>query len=274
MGDGEKGSNGLATALEYAGVAAQSVAAIVAGRLAMSIAAFGTAQIAAIASTIRNNQAQHAAADAAVRRAAVEKAEELALLNKVKAEEFAARGTNAHTMATNALTAAKERALTATHTYNGAIAASGSIATASTVAVAALGRAMTFLGGPLGLIMLAGTAFYAFSGSADAATTSLNNLDEPLDSAVKRLGAMNELAREADLRTLAGEVDDLTVSYQELARETANALNDKLVGKFGLFGKAASDTVPAIDAVRNAANNMRSGAEVDFNAAEIGRAHV
>ena len=266
MGDGEKGSNGLATALEYAGVAAQSVAAIVAGRLAMSIAAFGTAQIAAIASTIRNNQAQHAAADLAVRRAAAEKGIASALLNTAKAEELAARGTNAHTVATNALTAAKSRALSAIHAYNGAIAASGSIATASTVAVTALGRAMTFLGGPLGLIMLAATAFYAFSGSADAATTSLNNLDEPLDSAVKRLGAMNELAREADLRTLAGEVDDLTVSYQELARETAGALNDKLVGKFGLFGKAASDAVPAIDAVRNAANDMRSGAEVDFNA--------
>lgn len=266
MGDGEKGSNGLATALEYASVAAQSVAAIIAGRLAMSMVAFGTAQAAAIASTIRNNQAQALAADAAVRRAAAEKAGAMATLGTAKSSELAARGTASHTAAVNALTAAKSRALATTQAYNVAIAASGTVATTTGIAVAALGRAMTFLGGPLGLIMLAATAFYAFSGSADAATTSLNNIDEPLDSVVKRLGAMNELAREADLRALAGDVDDLTVSYQELARETANALNDKLVGKFGLFGKAASDTVPAIDAVRNAANNMRSGAEVDFNA--------
>lgn len=81
-------------------------------------------------------------------------------------------------------------AAAATETLNAATVRAAGIATTTSVAMRGLGTAMSFLGGPLGVIMLAGVALYYF---ADAARSTKVDVDA-LNGSLDRL-TFNQLAK-------------------------------------------------------------------------------
>lgn len=196
----------IAEALESLGVAATAVAAVIAGRLTAAAGTSTAAFVRKTTATLASIKADQVKAAQAVRVAVAEKQSALAVLSTAQAQFRAATGTGAHTLALNAQLAAQTRAVAAVGAYNTAVAAQAAVATRAAIAVGVLNRALGFLGGPVGVLLLAVTAFAAFSGSADEAT---------------------ETVKEQKF-----EVDLLTASFKELTTEqrqaTAFNIQDKI----------------------------------------------
>ena len=205
-GDAEK----MAAFLDTATTAATAFAAVIAGRMLQATGAYALAQVQAIQATTARMAADQAAAAGALRRAAIEKISALASLEVARAELTAAAGTNAHAFAANALIAAQTRAATAAGAYAAAQTAANSVARVGTVVMAGLSRAMMFLGGPLGVVLLAATALYAFSGSA-------RDAKPPTDDLTK-------------------SVQDLTAAQRDLARFEAIQKIDELAEQARVLG--------------------------------------
>ncbi|HEJ4325343.1 TPA: tape measure protein, partial [Pseudomonas aeruginosa] len=159
-------SEKMAAFLDTATVAAASLASVVAGRLVTSLYAAGAAQVQRLRATLEQIAADRNAAIGALRRAEAEKAAAAAAVALAQADLNAARGSNAHATALNALLAAKERDLAATRALTAAQATLNGVATTGTVVMGGLRSAMAFLGGPLGVVLLAATAIATFATNA------------------------------------------------------------------------------------------------------------
>lgn len=271
LGDSEDGVSGFEKVLSNLETAATAVAAVMAARIATSLAV-----------TTKGFYTNTIAAGAAARAnvATAQSAVVLAAQNLITAQaaERAAVGLQTHAAAAKALAVADAQATAAVNALTVAQTRLNGIMTLGARAAAALRTGMAFLGGPLGVALLAATAFFTLRDSADEVASSLSDMNEPLDETVKRLQDMSELAREAELRRLSSEADELAKAAQAMGQKIALALNDQLMARFDVLGQSAADTVPAINAVKDAANDMRRGAEVDFNAAaavvrELGDQH-
>lgn len=174
-------SDRMAGFLNAATTAAAAYASVIAGRLIMSIGTYATAQYRALQATLQRNAAEANAALGATRRAAAERAAAMQALAVAQAEFNAARGTNAHAFAAQALTAARVRAAAATQAYAQAQAAANRVATVGAMVMGRLRSAMAFLGGPAGVILLASTALYTFARSAQEAKPPIDYLSESVN---------------------------------------------------------------------------------------------
>lgn len=197
----------MAAFLSAATTAATAFAAVIAGRLIQATGAYVLAQVQAVKGTMAQISADQAAASGALRKAAAEKASALAALEVARAEFNAAQGSNAHAFAANNLIAAQTRAAAAAGAYAAAQTAANRVASAGAIVMGTLGRAMTFLGGPVGVILLAATALYTFAGGAkeakppvDALAGSVNELgDANLRlTKIKASEELDRLAKEAE----------------------------------------------------------------------------
>lgn len=185
-------ANGLNDTLQKIGTAAEYAGALIAARLVTAMLAYAGAQAQAVVANVERVQSENAALTASARRAAVEKTAAFNALATARAEFEAARGTNAHAFAANALIAAQGKAAQAAATHAAAQAALNGVVNAGTVAARAFSGAMALLGGPLGVVMLAAGALWAYSSSGDAAKVSTDELTK----SVKDLSdAQRELAQ-------------------------------------------------------------------------------
>ncbi|EKO3657476.1 tape measure protein [Vibrio metschnikovii] len=196
-------AEGMASVIKSVEIIAVSTAAVITGKLLGAMALYTQKQVEGIAATVKKNAADKLAAQAALRRTAVEKQAAMAVLATAKADATAAKvGTYAHTVAINNLTAARTAAIAATNAHAVAQANMNRVATVGTIAINGLRSAMAFLGGPVGVAFLAATAIYAFAksqrdskGDTDEMTTSING----------QIVKLSELRGEYDKLTKAGQ---------------------------------------------------------------------
>ena len=198
---------------DNAATAGMAFAAVIAGRVVMSIGAYTYAQVTSIKATLENIAATNAALGATVRRSAVEKEAALSALAVARAEFQAAQGTSAHALAADALVAAQLRAGQAAVTYAAAQNAATAATTRGALAMRALGSAMTFLGGPAGVVLLAAAAIYYFASGAKTAKVEVDALTGSLDNLTF-----------SQLQRTAGEVQEKIADLNvELAKARSNA---------------------------------------------------
>ncbi|WFQ80300.1 tape measure protein [Xenorhabdus sp. SF857] len=162
------------------------------------------------------------AAEMTLRKAALDKEAALSALRVAEAEYAAAKGTDAATAALARLTAARATATTATVAYgtaqNAVTAAQTGFAAASrgaTIAVNGLKAAMSFLGGPLGVVMLAAAALYYFHQRAEEAKNEAKDLSNTVESLT---GNLKELSK-AKLESNKVELERKLIEQREQVKK-------------------------------------------------------
>jgi TP901 family phage tail tape measure protein len=241
------GSNqeSLSSFFEVTGSAALSFAAIITGRVVTGLAGYATAQATAIKVTFEQIGAAQAAAGANLMLAKSEDAAAQAALAKVKALQASALGLKASTEQANQLAAAEARATAATNGLNSAITASAGVATKSAAAISLLSKATAFLGGPLGVFLLAATAVSIFTKESAAARVEVDALNGSLEKL-----SFNQLSRSA--QEIQGQISDLN-GQLAVARNNFNSLsNDKSFMSAEKFAEKNTKVKAALDDVNQA----------------------
>lgn len=238
-------STGVERTITAVSSAAAVLAAIISGRLAGSAAAYVKTQTLVLASTIRQIGADQAAAGAALMVANANAVAADSALVAARAAEAAAVGFSHHAAAAAALATAEATATAATASLNAALTASAGVATRASLAMKGLQSVMTFLGGPVGVILIAAAALYYFSKAAtdtkvdvDALNGSLNTLTfTQLSRSANEVGddieKLNKKLTSAfnDINTLTKrpfESDDSFVKRQTAARAALDDVNQEL----------------------------------------------
>lgn len=207
-GDSEK----VANFLTLTTAAATSLAAVIAGRLVGATVSYGLAQGVVLKNAIAQLSSATAVTGANLMLAKAENDAAQAALAQAKASNTASIGVRSHGAAAAALAAAEARAATATLGLNAALSASASVATVGTTAMTALKTAMTFLGGPAGVIFLAASALVYFANSAKTTKVDVDALN----------GSLNKLG----FYQLAKSANDTQDDIKKLNVQLSAAMND------------------------------------------------
>lgn len=174
-------AEGMANFLQIAGTAAAATATVIAGRLVGSLGAYAAAQTLVVRETLGAVNASNAQAGAALMLAR----NELAAAEAMQAKLVAVRASNlgmASAAATNeAVAAASARVAAAQAGVATALAGTTTAATYTTAAMSGLRAVMTFLGGPLGVILIAAAALTYFASEAGKTKVDVDNLKSSLD---------------------------------------------------------------------------------------------
>lgn len=257
LDDSEDGLSRFEQILKLTEIAGTSVAAVIAGRMAMALAAsakgFYANVIAARAKAIADIEAAQAAAILAAQNLIV-----------AKAAEKAAVGLAHHATAAKAVAVADLQAKAAVDALAASQGRLNGVMTLGARAAGFLRTGLAFLGGPVGVALLAATALYTLSGSAKEVAIDMASLKSPLDDVIARLREMDEIARDAELRNMAKGIDQLKSSYRDLGAEVAYAARD--MGRaLGDVTDANSDAAAAMEAVKQAGINVFKGVPQEFD---------
>lgn len=211
-------SEGVAATITAASSAAAILATVIAGRLVGSVAGYASTQAVLLTNTIRQVAADQAAAQSGLLVARTNAAIATSALAAARAAEAAAVGFGHHATAVAALAVAEANALAATGALNAALATSASTATYASVAMRGLQTVMGFLGGPVGVILIAAAALYYFAKAARDTKVDVDQLNKSLDGMT-----FNQLAATAN--DLGDDVvklnKQLSNSFSELRTMTA-----------------------------------------------------
>lgn len=179
----------------------------------------------------------------------------------------------AQAQAASALAAANaaraQAGLTISHAQAKVAVDAHAAAQARLTAVQGAGRGVAaLLGGPVGLVTLAAAAaasFLLFRDSAVEVRSSLNDLSEPLSSAMQRFNELTKVEQASELDKLNREIKAIEETTTNLGRTLANTVNDEIVGAFGLFGKATGDVKDTLELVHKASGDAVRGVAVDWD---------
>ncbi len=235
----------LTSVFDAAGTAALSFAAIITGRVVTGLIGYGTAQAAAVKTTLEQIAVARQAAAETLLLAKAEDAAAQAALNKTIAIQAANSGMKLGSTNADNLAAAEARAAAATTGLNAAMLASEGIATKSSIAIGALSKVTAFLGGPLGVFLLAATAVSVFSKESARARVEVDALNGSLETL-----SFNQLSRSA--QEVQGQIVDLNGQLGE-ARNNFNSLSsDKAVMSADAFAKKQTEVKASLDDVTKA----------------------
>lgn len=230
---------------DAAGTAALSFAAVITGRVLTGLVGYATAQGAAIKATLEQVAAAQSAAASNLALARTENALAVAALAKTQAMQAANPGMLLGSANADKLAAAEARAAASTAALNSALAASEAVATRSSIAIGLLSKATAFLGGPVGVFLLAATAVSAFSKESAAARVEVDALTGSLEKL-----SFNQLSRSA--QEIEGQILDLN-GQLAVARNNFNSLSsDKAVMSTEAFAKRNTEVKAALDDVNQA----------------------
>ena len=195
----------LTAALEQLGRVLYVVSIIIGARLV-------SAQYRSIKSSLGSARAAREAARAAVVRTAAER--DLAFRQFTSAAQASALG-----LQTERLAAAHLRVAATARVHESAQVRLAAATGASAVATRGLTAAMGFLGGPLGLITLAGFALYAFAGANDEAAGSVEGLTGNLDAFRKSLEGLTKAQLQLRRLTLQDQLEAIKTQMADAQRE-------------------------------------------------------
>lgn len=197
----------VSDAIDMISGAASSFAAIMAGRVLTSLGGVAVAQLAVLKNTIATIQPMTAAAGAALMMARAEFDAALAAEQAAKARAKANISLEARTVLQNAAAIAEERTTLAAMNLSSALSTQAGTVSLTSVAMRGLSTAMSFLGGPTGVILLAAYALYEFAKSSRETKVDVDALNGSLDKLT-----FNQLAKASND---AG--DDITKLNKQLA---------------------------------------------------------
>lgn len=235
----------LSSFFDTAGSAALSFAAVITGRVVTSLIGYTTSQATALKATFDNISAAQSAAGANLVLAKAEDAAAQAALAQAKAVQSANMGLQASAAQANNMAIAEARAAAATETLNIAMAASAGVATKAELAIGLLSKATAFLGGPVGVFLLAASAVSIFSKESAKARVEVDALNGSLEKL-----SFNQLSRSAD--EVKGQIVDLN-GQLAVARNNFNSLSsDKAVMSADSFAKKQTEVRASLDDVTQA----------------------
>lgn len=215
----EFGSDGerMAQFLQLAELAAASLAAVMAGRVIMSMAAstkeFYANTIAARAKSAAELQAAQTAAA-------------LAAENLIQAQTAAraAVGMGHQAQAAAALTAAENAATAATARLTAAQSAMAGAFSVTATAAGALRTALAFLGGPAGIILLVGAAFLTMGRNAKISADELDNLGDTIGELGQKTLEYRKVQLEEALREQEAAAAKAERKFKDMERQIAEGL--------------------------------------------------
>ena len=227
----------LTAALEQLGRVLSAVAIIIGVR-------FVQAQHASIAASLNNARATRAALAAEVERTATIRTLRLWQLEQ-------ARATATGVAATDLAAAANIRATAATRAHAAAQAQYAAATRTSAIATRGLTTAMGFLGGPAGVIALAGFAIYAFAEANDEAAGSVEGLTGNLDAFRRSLEELSRFELQSELVRQLKQLEEARARADEtLFEQTGRGAVGLLVAGVGIVEDVVSATAGAVkDAV-------------------------
>ncbi|WP_426576346.1 tape measure protein [Xenorhabdus stockiae] len=190
--------------------AATALAAVMGSRMVSAMTLAASQKITNVRSSIALAQANKAEAESALyaanmtlRKAEMDKVAAIEAVRAAEVQYVFAEGTNAAAAALARLTAARVAATTATGAYKTAQEAATAAQVRHTAAVNAasfamnkLKGAMSFLGGPLGVVMLAATALYYFHNQAENAKNEAKDLSHTIESLTGNLKELSKIKLE------------------------------------------------------------------------------
>lgn len=180
--------------------AVSATAAVIAGRLLTALGGSVTALYAATVGASNKARADVVLAQAASTAAA-------ATLAQARAAEQAAVGLSTRAAAARNLAAAETAATAATTTLTAAQSNAARVASVTTIAMSGLRGAMAFLGGPVGVILLAATALYTFSSNAKEARVSADQLAKSVNDLGSAQLDLQRTNLSRDITMFSGEVE-------------------------------------------------------------------
>lgn len=192
-------ASSMESLIDGIGVAATATAAVIGGRLVGAFATYITTEGKALLATVARIQTEKRMAEAMAHRAQLELQAARAATATAAAQEKAARGTFDHARALGALAAAQDRQAAASMAARAAQHAANNTMTAGALAANGLKAAMAFLGGPVGVIMIAAAALYSFAGAARQAKVDSDALEKSVDK-------MGQAALRVQARDLADDI--------------------------------------------------------------------
>lgn len=229
-------TDGMSAMIDSATIAAKAFALVMAGRVAGSLNAAVSAKIESISATRQLITAENKSAQAVLnsatatrRKALADKEAALSAAALAQAEYNVARGSSAEMLALDNLVAAKSRARIASLAL---AQAESSLAAATTSATAAaraasvgmgmMRGALSLIGGPAGVAMIAASALLYWWQNAKQAREEALSYADSLDGVIAKLKEMNQVQ-------LAGTLADTEKSI-EAQREHIDELNDSVRG--------------------------------------------
>lgn len=195
-GDAER----MTAVIETATFAVTSLAAVIAGRLITSLGSYVAQQTILIASLVRQSLAERAAATAALATAQAQKAAALSSADRTRAI---------------AAEAAAQARLNA-------------VVSAGTIAARGLGAAMAFLGGPVGVVLLAAAAIATFSTNAAQAKGPIEGLAEAVGTLGTRALELQKIQLQEKIdqfKALGGVASNSAARIESLQKNLAEFPN-------------------------------------------------
>lgn len=233
-------SESMAGFIDAATVAAKAFALVLAGRYAGALKAGIASKVQAIAAnrqmiTAENQAAQAAlfSANATQRRSLADKEAAISALNLAQAEYNVARGSAAEMLALDNLIAAKTRATAASIVLTEAETAQAAAtvrataaASAASVSMGLMRGALSLLGGPAGIVMIAAGALLYWWQSAKQAKEEALSFADSLDGVIAKMKEMNQAQLVGTMADIAksieaqkDHIDDLNSSVKEAQSE-------------------------------------------------------
>lgn len=228
--------------LSIAGTAAAATATIIAGRLVGSLGSYAVAQGAVVAATLGSVNASQAAAGASLMLANAELAAAKAAEAKLVSIRAANLGLAQGAASSDAMAAASARVAAAQAGVTTALAASAGAATTATAAMSALRGVMTFLGGPLGVILIAAAALYYFASASQQTKTDVDSLNKSLKTL-----SFNQLAKASN--DAGDDIVKLNTKLSSAMSELRTQTRRPFESDAG-FSKRQTETAAEIDGIR------------------------
>lgn len=228
--------------LSIAGTAAAATATIIAGRLVGSLGSYAVAQGAVVAATLGSVNASQAAAGASLMLANAELAAAKAAEAKLVSIRAANLGLAQGAASSDAMAAASARVAAAQAGVTTALAASAGAATTATAAMGALRGVMTFLGGPLGVILIAAAALYYFASASQQTKTDVDSLNKSLKTL-----SFNQLAKASN--DAGDDIVKLNTKLSSAMSELRTQTRRPFESDEG-FNKRQTETAAEIDGIR------------------------
>lgn len=236
-------TDAMANFLTIAGTAAAATATVIAGRLVGSLGAYAAAQAAVVASTLGSVNASQAAAGASLMLANAELAAAKAAEAKLVSIRAANLGLAQGAASSEAMAAASARLAAAQAGVTSALAASAGAATTATAAMSALRGVMTFLGGPLGVILIAAAALYYFASASQKTKVDVDSLNASL----KNL-SFSQLAKASN--DAGDDIVKLNKKLSAAMSELRTQTKRPIFETDDEFKKRQNDTQAEIDGIR------------------------
>lgn len=226
-------SESMAGFIDTATIAAQAFALVLAGRYAGALKAGIAGKIHNIAAnrqmvTAENQAAQAAlfSANATQRRSLADKEAAISALSLAQAEYNVARGSAAEMLALDNLIAAKTRATATSIALAEAETAQAAAtlrataaASAASVGMGLMRGALSFLGGPTGVAMIAAGALLYWWQSAKQAKEEAINFASSLDDVISRMKEMDQIQLRKTLDNTATAIEALNEQFKDQVKE-------------------------------------------------------